>query len=42
MQWVDEHPEWETEPFDSDFREEYGASDSLGRFVALLTFPWAR
>jgi demethoxyubiquinone hydroxylase (CLK1/Coq7/Cat5 family) len=29
MLFVDEHPEWETEPFDSEFAEEYGAFDSL-------------
>ncbi|MGI8412489.1 MAG: alternative oxidase [Solirubrobacteraceae bacterium] len=29
MQWVAEHPEWETEPFDSEFHEEYGSFDSL-------------
>ncbi len=29
MQWVTEHPAWETEPFDSEFHEEYGAFESL-------------
>jgi demethoxyubiquinone hydroxylase (CLK1/Coq7/Cat5 family) len=29
MEFVEEHPEWETEPFDSDFAEEYGVFDSL-------------
>lgn len=29
MQFVAEHPEWETEPFGSGFAEEYGTFDSL-------------
>jgi len=29
MLFVDEHPEWETEPFDSGFADEYGAFESL-------------
>ncbi len=29
MEWVAEHPEWETEPFESELREEYGAFESL-------------
>lgn len=29
MQWVADNPEWETEPFDSDFAEEYGVFDSM-------------
>jgi ubiquinol oxidase len=29
MLFVDEHAEWETEPFGSDFADEYGTFDSL-------------
>ena len=29
MQWVADNPQWETEPFDSDFEEEYGVFDSM-------------
>ena len=29
MEWVAEHPEWETESFTSDYDEEYGVFDSL-------------
>jgi ubiquinol oxidase len=29
MQWVADNPQWETEPFDSDFGEDYGVFDSL-------------
>lgn len=29
MQWVADHPEFETEPFDADFAKEYGAFDSM-------------
>jgi ubiquinol oxidase len=29
MQWVADNPQWETEPFDSDFAEEYGVFESI-------------
>jgi ubiquinol oxidase len=29
MQWVADNPQWEIEPFDSDFGEDYGVFDSL-------------
>ncbi len=29
MQWVAEHPGWETQPFDSEFDDEYGVFESL-------------
>jgi hypothetical protein len=29
MQWVADNPDWETEPFDSDFAKECGVFDSL-------------
>ncbi len=29
MQWVADNPQWETEPFHSDFEKEYGGFDSM-------------